>query len=455
MRLRHAIEILLFYATLAVANHFLFPNFPGFVGIDPHPYWIGVLLFGFRYGVWAGFSAGLISAALYLGMAWLGVERYVFEDLPFYILPILFIIVGTLVGVGVYQYRSRIAELERRVSEQQSLLGRADEENRTVKEINAGLEKRIVTRMQTIVTLYEGARSLSSTDLDLLYPAILHFIMKTLDAEEAAIYVLADGEWRLRVNAGWKPYENHPTQLKAGEGLTGIAGASNKIVTMRDFIGASPKADFLADCMMAGPIRRGERGEVLAVLAIQDLPFLSFNSASVNLFSFLLDWASRSVGQALEVSESKEREIWDATYNVFSYRYFLLRAEQEWLRSRTYYLPLSVGFVRIEGLDPLSQSAEDQLLQIVAQVLRDSCRDMDVVARNNDDNVPFTFLLITASSAQAAEIRQKILDNFAQLRLQENNPVYAGIRMHVGLGDFGPKVPSLDALMHMAQEAVS
>jgi GGDEF domain-containing protein len=455
MRLRHATEIVIFYAVLAVLNYFIFPNFPGFVGIDPHPYWIGVLLFGFRYGIWAGFLAGLLSAALYLGMAWFGIERYVFEDLSFYILPSLFVIVGTLVGVGVYQYRSRIDELDQSVVDQGATISRAEEDNRTLKDINAGLEKRIVTRMQTIVTLYEGARSLSSTNMEVLYPAILRFIMKTLDAEEAAIYVMADGEWRLHVNAGWKAYENHPTRLKAGEGLTGIAARGNKVVTIRDFIGATPRADFLTDCMMAGPIRRGERGEVVAVLSIQNMPFLSFNSASVNLFSFLLDWASRSVGQALEMNDSREREIWDPTYNVFSYRYFLLRAEQEWLRSRTYYLPLSVGFVRIDGLTLLSQTAEDQLFQITAQVLRDSCRDVDVVARNNDPDAPFAFLLITASPAQAVEIRQKIMDAFARLRLQENNPAYSDIRFHVGMGNFSPKVASLDALINSAHETTA
>lgn len=455
MRLRHAIEILLFYAALVVVNYFLFPNFPGFVGIDPHPYWVGVLLFGFRYGVWAGFTAGFLSAVLYLGMAWVGIERYVFEDLSFYILPTLFMIIGTLVGVGVYQYRSRISELQKQLSDQQTSIDQSVKELYTLKEINEGLEKKIVTRMQTIITLYEGARSLSSTDLDVLYPAILRFIMKTLDAEEAAIYVQADGEWRLQVNAGWKAYENHPTRLKAGEGLTGFAGAGNKIVTIRDFVGATPRAEFLADCMMAGPIRRGERGDVLAVLSIQNLPFLNFNSATVNLFSFLLDWASRAMGQALDATESREREIWDATYNVFSYRYFLLRAEQEWLRSKTYYLPLSVGFVRIDGLEPLSQTAETQLFQIVAQVLRDSCRDMDVVAKNNDPNVPFAVLLITASPAQAAEIRQRILDNFEKLQLQDGHSAYSGVQIHVGLADFGPKVPSLDKLIHEAQGSLS
>ncbi len=32
MKLRHAIEIIIFYAILALLNHFIFPNFPGFVG---------------------------------------------------------------------------------------------------------------------------------------------------------------------------------------------------------------------------------------------------------------------------------------------------------------------------------------------------------------------------------------------------------------------------------------
>ena len=79
-------EIPLVYLLIFGINRLLMPEMTGFIGVDPHPYWIGVLMFGFRYGVVAGLLAGSISAALYLMSAWYFIECYIFEDVSFYLL---------------------------------------------------------------------------------------------------------------------------------------------------------------------------------------------------------------------------------------------------------------------------------------------------------------------------------------------------------------------------------
>lgn len=453
MKFKYAIEIVVFYAAMAAVNLFVFPDYPGFIGVDPHPYWLGVLLFGFRYGVFAGFLSGVISAAFYLGLAWVGVEQYLFEELSFYVRPSLFIIVGVMVGVGNHKYLQRIVDLGKQVAGLDGQVARQGDEIQTLQNINAGLEKRIVTRMQTLITLYEGARSLSATDLDGLYTSILNFIAKTLGAEEAALYLHTDDGWQLKGSFGWKDYTKHPTRLQFGEGITGLSGLKCKVLTVRDFVGKDAPSSFLADCVMAGPIRGRNEGEVLAVLSIQDIPFLQFNSSSVSLMTFLLDWASRAVQHAMDVATMQENEIWDPQYQVFSMKYFRSRAQQEWIRSKTYYLPLSVGMVKVRGLSDLPPAARRQVLTIVAEVLKKSCREMDVVARCPEPDTPFAFLLITASPAQVEEIRQRIMTHLEEINIPRMDPAYAGVTVRVGMSHFSPQVKDMGDLIHQAQEA--
>lgn len=453
MKVKYAIEILVFYAVMAAVNLFVFPNYPGFVGVDPHPYWLGILLFGFRYGVLAGFSSGLISAVLYLVMSWFGVERYLFEDVSFYVLPSLFVMVGVAVGVGMYKYLQKIRDLEQELSDKQEQLGLQSNEVKTLQNINSGLEKRVVTRMQTLITLYEGARSLSNTNLDDLYKSILNFIARTLGAEEAAIYIHTDTGWQVKESYGWKDYTNHPTHLQPGEGITGLAGLKGKLLTVRDFVSKDAPTDLLADCIMAGPIRGKKPGEVLAVLSIQDIPFLQFNSSTVSLMNFLMDWASRAVQHAMDVTVMQENEIWDPKYQIFSMKYFHSRAHQEWLRSKTYYLPLSVGMVKTTGLADLPADACDKVLSILVEVLKKSCREMDVVASNTSDlNMPFAILLITASQAQAEETRQQILTRLAEINIPQMDATYANVKIHIGMSHFSPQTKDMDSLIHQAEE---
>lgn len=464
MKLKYAIEIVVFYAVMAAVNLLVFPSYPGFVGIDPHPYWLGVLLFGFRYGVAAGFGSGLISAALYLAMAWVGIERYLFEDVSFYVLPALFIIAGVITGVGMHTTRRDIRDLKGRLSNQQEKMAQQDGEIRTLRDINSGLEKRVVTRMQTLVTLYEGARSLSTTTLDDLYKAVLHFTAKTLGAEEAALYLRTDDGWRVKERYGWKEYARHPEHLQPGEGITGLAGLRGKLLTVRDFVGQDVPTNILTDCIMAGPVRGPIRdldtgdpkqGEVVAVVSIQDIPFLQFNSSTVSLMNFLLDWASRAVCHATEVATMKENEIWDPQYQVFSMNYFRSRAHQEWIRSKTYYLPLSVGMVKAEGLAGLKSGARHKVLSILAEVLKQSCREMDVVARLQDTSMPFAFLLITASPAQAEEVHKTIMRRLDAIDISGLDSQYAAVKLQIGLSHFSPRVKDMDAMIRDAQEVVA
>lgn len=453
MKFKYAIEIVVFYAVMAAVNWLIFPDYPGFVGVDPHPYWLGILLFGFRYGVLAGFGSGLISAGLYLGMSWVGVERYLFEDMAFYVMPSLFIIVGVAVGVGMYKYLQKIRDLEQELVAKQGQLVLQGNEIKTLQDINSGLEKRIVTRMQTIITLYEGARSLSTTHLDVLYKSILNFIAKTLGAEEAALYLRTDSGWQVKESYGWKDYAKHPDQLLSGEGITGLSGLKGKLLTVRDFMGKDAPVSFLADCVMAGPIRGKKEGEVVAVVSIQDIPFLQFNSSTVSLMNFLLDWASRAVQHALDVATMQENEIWDPKYQLFSMKYFQSRARQEWMRSKTYYLPLSVGMVHTSGLKTLPVGACDNVLAILAEVLKKTCREMDVVAAHTSQlDMPFALLLVTASQAQAEEVRQRIMARLAEINIPNMDPLYADVKVHIGMSHFSPKTKDMDDLIGQAQE---
>lgn len=449
-------EIFVFYLLLAFLNWTFFPHVLGFLDVDPHPFWAGVLLFGFRYGVAAGFTAGTVSSILYMASAWAAGERYRFEELNFYILPSFFLIFGVLIGIFTAKNRQALRELqgEREQSKREAALLKGEMD--TLNEINRGLEKKVVTRMSTLITLYEGARRLEAVHVDELYPAILEFTTKTLGAEEASLYLKDEKGWSLAHQFGWKEYERRPRHVKPLEGITGMAGSAGKIVSLRDFAGKEKDLNempqFLGDAVMAGPLKGSRNGEVTGVISIQKMPFFNFNSATVNLFSFLLNWGSRSLEQARYVEALRAQEIIDPELQVYSARYFRTRLSQEFQRSRTYYLPLSLGVVRIPGLEFLPPRKKGPFLLLLSSLLRESCRDMDVVAILGEPTIPFSILWVTASDKQASEMRKKISDNFERLHLEE----FEGkLSLEIGVSSFTPQTKDAESLLSMAKEALS
>lgn len=449
-------EIPVLYFILYALNWSLLPEIPGYVGINPHPYWIGVLLFGFRYGLVAGLVSGFVSSLLYLNQVWFYGERYLFEDLVFYLLPSFFIIVGALMGIGVGRYRQRIFNLEDTTHHLQENASQFHEEVTFLKEVNQALEKKIVTRMTTLITLYSGAQKLESINLRELYAHILGFITKTLEAEESALYLKKNGGWHLHESIGWQDYEKRPRQIAVNEGLTGIAGEDGRVVTIRDFLVTGERSketiDVLGDTLMAGPLRQGEKGDVVAVVSIQSIPFVKFNSATVNLFTFLLNWASRAIGRATYVTEMQQGEVIDPEYQVYSYSYFLSRFRQELARSNKYYLPLSLALIHVQGIDQLESRRKSFSLTAICQLLKSSVRDLDVVARFNEADIPFALLLMTASQAQAEGIKKTILENLMNLGLELPDGKKCKIAIRVGLSSFTPQMREMVDLLTAARE---
>ncbi len=444
-------ELPIFYLLLVGINFFLFPEIPSYSGIDPHPYWLGIFLFGFRYGISEGIVSGLLSASLYMMQIWYWGERYLFEDLTFFILPSAFVLGGTIAGVITERSRKKIRELIQSHLFLDKQVKNCNEELAIQKEINTALEKKIVSRMATLVTLYEGARRLESTDSDVLYSSLVEFTAKTLGADEVSLFLKDTDGWRLKTSFGLKEYRQKIDLVKWNEGIIGLSGSGNRVVSIRDFIkteGEFPK--LMGDALLAGPLHLGEKGEVMGVVAIQSIPFLNFNSATLNLFSFLLTWGSRALGKASYIRELKAQEIMDPEFQVYSKKHFLSRLEQELARSRKYYLPLSLALVKIDGISsPLRHDDQKRLQFFLSQTLKAATREVDVIGLWEEEQIPFAILFITASPPQADEISQKIRETFGNFDIQlphEDHP----LSIRLGLGHFDPGIGATSQLIELA-----
>jgi len=451
-------EIPLFYAILVALNYFRFPEYPGFLEINPHPYWLGILLFSFRYGTFAGAITGILSTVTYIIFIWLEGDRYLFGDFHFYLLPSLFIIIGTLIGIGVDKYiqinKKQKKELIKLSGDKIHLY----QELKSQRVITNELEKRIVTKTSTLVTLYEGARRLDTVEFEDLYKSIVLFFSKTLDVKEAAIYLKDNNKWKLKRSLGWENEDSWPKEYALNDGLVGLSGSGGKVLNIKNFLGkdverqkiqvtdSQPQLDIKRECLMAGPLKKGENGNVIGVFSIQAIPLLSLNSATVNLFSFLLNWASRSLGTAYFFEEMKKQEILDPELEIYSFRYFETRFKQEFLRSRTYYLPLSIALITITGTDNFPPPKKKSVMTAISHLLKDSCRDIDVIASFPDPNIPFACLLTTTTAEKSSDVKKVIFDNFEKLNLDKS------VRLHIGISSYTPKTKSIEDFLNLTKE---
>ncbi|MBI3298165.1 MAG: hypothetical protein HYZ75_08380 [Elusimicrobia bacterium] len=448
-RLSWLYEAPVFYAALVALQHLAFSDYPYWHGVQPSPYWAGILLFGLRYGMLSGLVSGAASAALSAWGVHLAGEGYVFGDADYYVAPGLFVIIGAAVGGAADGYMLRIADQANRLDDAKDRARGLQEQVLSQQKAMRAVEQQVVSQMSSVVTLYHGSRRLGTLQRADLYEAVLDFFTRALQAAKTALYVPEDGRWVLKGSRGWTDKDTYPKTIELGQGIVGRAGSEKRPASLRDWLVGSfetgAELPDKTDAIMAAPLL-GPDGEPAAVFAVQAMPFLRFNSASLNLLTLLADWGSEAYAKCLSIEELKSRSLLDEEYGVHSAGYFTSRVLQEFQRSRRYALPFSVILARPADLETLPADRRVHYLQALCRILRESVREVDVVARTPFDDAPFGAIVITATREVAQEVRLRMAGACARAGLPE------GLRL--GVGAFAHTMKEPEELIAQARDEI-
>lgn len=440
-------EIPIFFLLLFACQRGLFPGNFAFHEANPNPCWLGVLLFGLRYGLVAGFLSGLASAAFTIVGFWLGGEAFRFEDVDFYIVPGLFVVVGAAVGAAADNFLHMIRDRDSKLADLQ------DRNLGLVRQIQAqqkaqrAVEQQVVSQMSSMVTLYHGARELGSLDRDALFTGVMDFFTQAVGAKKASLYVPAEHRWVLRDQRGWQADDPFLKELNYTQGLIGQAGSEKRVVCLRDWAPmesdeASAERWSRLDSIMAGPLL-DPAGNVAAVFSVQAMPFLRFNSASVNLLTLMLDWGNEALAKCVHYEDLKARSIMDEEFGVHNESYFRSRARQEFARSKRHALPFSMLLASLGNLESVPIDRQVMFLRVVSKLLRESVRDIDVVAKTSFVESPFAVLMMTATVGQARELRSRLLASYGRLGLPPE--------LRIGVGTYQSEMENAEEMVEQAK----
>jgi PleD family two-component response regulator len=135
------------------------------------------------------------------------------------------------------------------------------------------------------------------------------------------------------------------------------------------------------------------------------------------LAALLSEWGSESLAKCAEVEGLRSRSLLDEELAVHSAGYLEKRMAQEFARSRRFALPLSLLLARVAPGPKVPEERHRALLSAAARVLRETTRDIDIVARSPFPEADLAVLLPTATRERAEEILAKTREALAGLDL--------------------------------------
>lgn len=276
--LRIAVELAVAFALLAAIDR-LYLGGTAFVTVQPHPYWVPVLLGAILYGTGAGLAAAAVASLLWVMLAplpFLPGQDYFVHVLAIAKLPLLWAFTALGLGeIALFRERRLVTTIRREakyVSQVDILSRRYGRLNR----LNQQLQTRIVTETRTIPNVVAQAVALA----DAPDGAVGDLIALLSGTSDFTLSRLVDGR-PLPIVAPADPRPAPPPAL--------IAALAMRTAPIH--VGTPDDRALLGDAgLCALPVRCGRHGPVLGLLLFHALPADRLTDAGIADIAGIAEW---------------------------------------------------------------------------------------------------------------------------------------------------------------------
>jgi len=291
------LELAIFFAG-AFAVDLLFADGTRFRDIEPHPYWIPVLLLSIQYGTNEGLlAAALASAALLVNN--LPAQTLTQDEFDYLFSisyrPIIWFVAAVALGeIRNRQVRER-EELRRELAASQQEAQTITETYQKMKAVKTDLEVRLASELRTVLSMYEAAKAIDRLNVGEVLSGVGTLLEAIVRPQKYSLFLLNNNVLEAALAEGWAPDDSyariHTPDSPLFEGVVArqhvLCAARPEDVPLLDGQG-----------VLAGPLRSADTDAIVGMLKIEDVGFLEFNLTTIENFRMLCDWIGTALAKA-------------------------------------------------------------------------------------------------------------------------------------------------------------
>lgn len=308
--------------------------------------------------------------------------------------------------------------------------------------------------------IYENSRALASIlDTDGVVREIVRILGHILHFEHFAM-ILRDnkGRYYYQTRCTGNQTNFHPSALNLERmELIKRVGDVGEAVRVRD---VSKRDDYeplseRARSLMAVPMV--SRGEVRGILTAESDITDCFSDRDLQMLSIVARAAALALDNADLHRRTEELTIMDELTEIYNYRYFIKKLQEEKRRAARYHLPLSIIMIDIDWFKRLNDSYGHEVGNVVlkrlAQMINSCIRDVDISSRYGGEE--FVVILPQTPLENARNIGERIRRQVESTAIKTpgiDQPLY--ITVSVGVSSYPENGKSEEELVSIADRAL-
>lgn len=407
IRVSALVEMLIGLVVITLLDAFVFSG-DRFWDVNPHPFWIVVLIVAAQYGTAEGLVAALAATVFYLaGNIPAQAEGMSHYDWLFSISinPILWLVGGWILG-----------ELRQRHIRERNLLTREVEESHQredlistsynfVKNRKESLEVQVSGQLLSSIDAYRAAKAVETLDPKSVMQGVERLVKSVLGPQKFSLAILHDNKLSTTIIHGWAPSDKFAQEIDSYSPIfQAVVGQRELLVVANE----QHEISLDGQGVMAGPILDPSSGRVIGMLKIEQLDFTSLSLNTVETFRALTDWVGTALVNARNYQSVKAEAIINPERNLLSYNYFKRQSDYMRTLAKRVGFNLSMVVIKLNDAKNLSDAERITVARQISESVKTALRSVDLAFDYQTDGEEYSILLPATAQAGASIVRDKI-----------------------------------------------